>query len=130
MDFLMDFSFPKTVRLLRSSQYRRVHSQGKRLSGDYMFLEVTPNHRAETRMGVSISRKYGKSVLRNRFKRCLREAFRLRYKALPSGYDFVVRPRKMGVAVDMAILGDELLRLLESAKEPVHPKRSDESPQS
>ena len=58
------------------------------------------------RLGLSVSRKVGGAVVRNRWKRLLREAFRLRRHELPAGIDLVVIPRQE--------VEPELARLLES----------------
>ena len=47
-----------------------------------------------TRLGLSVSRKVGNAVVRNHWKRRIREAFRQCYQQLPDGVDLVVRPRK------------------------------------
>jgi len=46
------------------------------------------------RLGLSVSRKIGKAVVRNRWKRLVREAFRLSREQLPAGIDLVVVPRQ------------------------------------
>jgi len=52
-----------------------------------------PNGLACPRLGLSVSRKLGNAVVRNRWKRRLREAFRLEQTRLPAGLDLIVIPR-------------------------------------
>lgn len=49
---------------------------------------------AARRLGVTIPKKTGNAVVRNQWKRWIREAFRTQQHLLPEGYDFVVRPKK------------------------------------
>ncbi len=58
------------------------------------------NNLGHSRMGLVFSRKMGNAVRRNRWKRLLREAYRLRRLQLPEGMDMVVIPRK-GVQPDL-----------------------------
>ena len=61
-------------------------------------------------MGLSVSRKVGGAVVRNRWKRLLREAFRLTRPQLPAGIDLIVIPRA-GTEPTLAALMESLVRL-------------------
>jgi ribonuclease P protein component len=56
----------------------------------------SPERRSATRIGLSIAKKVGSAPVRNRWKRLIREAFRLTQDELPAGMLLVVRPRKGG----------------------------------
>lgn len=75
------------------------------------FLVVYAAHGAQpwTRMGLTVSRKVGGAVVRNRIKRRLREAFRRNKLALPLGFDVVVIARVGAGEADYTTLEQELL---------------------
>ena len=57
-------------------------------------MNAVRNDLPQTRIGLSVSRKVGNAVIRNRWKRVIREVFRQQRTRLPVGLDLVIRPRK------------------------------------
>jgi ribonuclease P protein component len=83
------------VRLSRSADFDRVFRQGRSHAGRELVLYVFPRGDGDEspRLGLSVSRKVGGAVQRNRVKRLLREAFDLEGSRLPTGTDAVVVAR-------------------------------------
>lgn len=89
-----DQRFPKSVRLRRQAEFDLVY-QGKVFAADDVLVIRAIRHESGvTRLGLSVSRKVGNAVVRNRWKRLIREAFRRQRLELPVGMDMVVRPKK------------------------------------
>lgn len=81
-------------RLSRSAEFERVYRQGRSTANRHLVLYSFPNASAEKpRLGLSVSRKVGGAVERNRVKRLLREAFSRVEHELRAGQDVVVVAR-------------------------------------
>lgn len=83
-------------RLSRSGEFDRVYRDGTSHATRYLVLYTFPRRdddRGEVRLGVSVSRKVGGAVERNKVKRVLREAFWELADRLPPRHDFVIVAR-------------------------------------
>jgi ribonuclease P protein component len=86
--------FRPRQRLRRGSDYRRVLRGGWRLPGAlFVMVAAASAENAETRLGISVSRRLGKAWMRNRAKRLLRESFRRIPIAGGPGFDLVLIPK-------------------------------------
>ena len=94
-DFLR--AMKRETTLKENYEFRRVYSKGKSGVSPLLVVYARPNRRGRNRLGVTVSTKLGKAVVRNRVRRRLREIYRLAQPELRQGYDFVLVARTRAV---------------------------------
>ncbi len=79
--------------LKKNEDFKKVYKQGKSKSNRYLVMYVTENNLGRNRVGISVSKKVGNSVVRHHLCRLIREGYRLQEEYFHIGYDmvFIVR---------------------------------------
>jgi ribonuclease P protein component len=106
------------TRLRRSADFRRALDRGERYADQLLAVRALmrePGGRAEVRLGVSVGRRYGKAVERNRVRRRLREAVRAAVNEARRSWDLVLIPRAAARMVPYDELRESVSRLLRRA---------------
>jgi ribonuclease P protein component len=91
---MSDFRFRPCQHVRKQAEFDRAYETRLFAADDVLIINAAPNELAHARLGLSLSRKVGGAVVRNKWKRLIREAFRLSIRELPLGVDLVVRPQK------------------------------------
>ena len=104
----------RAQRLRRPADFRRVRELAPRgIPHPLLVMYVAPNDLGATRVGITVSGRVGKAVVRNRVRRRLREAIRLRFEQLPPSADIVITARPVSAAaswIDLNIALDTVLQ--------------------
>ncbi len=83
------FGLPRQARLTRSRDFKEVSRRGSRLRAPPLLVKALARREGRSRMGLAVSRQVGSAVVRNRWRRAIREAFRLNRHRLGRPYDLV-----------------------------------------
>lgn len=79
--------------LRKNNDFRKVYDKRKSLANKYLVMYISENGTDTIRLGVSVSKKVGNSIVRHRLARLIREAFRLNSHCVKRGLDIVVVAR-------------------------------------
>jgi len=85
--------FPHALRVVRSADYRAIYNAGGKVHSTNFVLFSRGNVLGYSRLGLTVSRKVGGAVVRNRVKRLFREVFRRSLNQIPSSFDMVVNAK-------------------------------------
>ncbi len=118
-----DYTFPKKYRLRSQKDFDRVLSANCRVGDEWIAVYAWANELDHPRLGICVSSRLGTAVIRNRWKRLIREAFRLYKWELPAGLDLVVIPQAM-VYPALPTLQASLWRLSRRLKEKVQKQKA------
>lgn len=106
-------SFPKSARILSRNHYQELARSAQRSSGKWVNMDWRWGKVSCPKLGITVTRRFGKAHLRNRFKRVVREAFRLSLPHLPSTLEINVVPRFGASELTPARVMEDFNQLLE-----------------
>ena len=109
--------FPWHYRIVRSSDYKSIYNTGRKLNSANFVLFGRENGLDHHRLGVTVSRKVGGAVVRNRMKRLFREIFRKTSNEIPHHFDFVVNAKRGCAAISYSKLRGEFLSAARNFRE-------------
>lgn len=126
-------TFPRTARLLRPREFRRVFAQATRFGDHLVTVLARENGGREARLGLAVARRrIPGAVQRNLFKRIVRERFRIHRDRL-GGHDIVVMPKPAAGGAGRAALRASIDRqwklLARGGAGTAHERRPDEGPE-
>lgn len=103
----IDFSFPKSARVLRNKHYKEIARERNRFVGRSIVIDYRLRSDNLVKLGLTVPRQAGAAVWRNRFKRLVREVFRQNQHHIIVGVDMNVSPKKgVGLSSLEAICND------------------------
>lgn len=97
--------------LKKNHQFQSVYRNGKSYANKYLVMYIRENGTDRNRIGISVSKKVGNSVVRHRVTRLVRESYRLQEAMFDSGLDIVVVARQGAASVDYFEIEEALLSL-------------------
>jgi ribonuclease P protein component len=120
--FSDDERFREIERLLRRFEFKDAQRRGGRHVTAHLVVYAAEGGQAWSRIGLTVSRKVGGAVVRNRIKRRLREAFRRNKNEIPVGYDIVVIARTQAASADYEALERDLIEASGRAAQRFRPR--------
>lgn len=105
----MKYKFSESLK--SSFDFQHVYKNGKSYANKYLVMYVLKNSRDKNRLGISVSKKVGNSVVRHKVTRLIRESYRLHENIFNSGLDIVVIARNSASSVSYWEIESALLHL-------------------
>ena len=107
--YAMSYKFSESLK--KNYDFQQVYRKGKSYANKYLVMYVLENNMDKNRLGISVSKKVGNSVVRHRITRLIRESYRLHENIFNSGLDIVVVARNNAGTASYAEIESALLHL-------------------
>ena len=107
--YAMSYKFSESLK--KNYDFQQVYRKGKSFANKYLVMYVLENNMDKNRLGISVSKKVGNSVVRHRITRLIRESYRLHENIFNSGLDIVVIARNSASSVSYHEIESALLHL-------------------
>ena len=106
----------RKYRLRNNREFKTVYSKGKNFWNRNLILYKKKNELEESRLGITITKKFGNAVTRNRVRRRISEIYRLNLYRIKKGYDLVIIPKKNVIDLSNKDLKSALEHILRISK--------------
>lgn len=113
MSFIRKLGQVKIETIKENHIFRRLYAKGKSAATGSIVLYIRRNGRKGNRLGLTVSTKVGKAVVRNRVRRRLREVYRHHSEGVREGWDIVIVARKKAANVPYGVLERDYIKLAE-----------------
>ncbi|MCI2253554.1 MULTISPECIES: ribonuclease P protein component [unclassified Domibacillus] len=107
----------KSFRIKKNNDFQTVFSKGKSFANrQFVVYMYKKEQNVPFRIGLSVSKKLGNAVMRNRIKRCIRQSFTELKDEIQPGWDFIIIARKPAVDMSCAEIKTSLIHVLKLAR--------------
>lgn len=97
--------------LKKNKEFQTVYKSGSSCANKYLIMYIYENQMQKNRIGISVSKKVGNSVVRHRIKRLIRESYRLNEQKFKTGYDVIIIARGMAKGKSYQEISSAVLHL-------------------
>ncbi len=106
----------KNIDSLKNNEFQNVYKNGKSCANKYLVMYVLENSEGKSKLGISVSKKVGNSVVRHRISRLIRESYRLNRHMFNSGLNIIVIARATAKGRSFAEIESAFLHLIKVHK--------------
>ena len=110
----------RNINSLNNSEFQAIYKNGKSYANKYLVMYVSENPEGKSKLGISVSKKVGNSVVRHRLARLIRESYRLNTDMFNSGLNIIVIARTTAKGKNFAEIESAFLHLCIMHKIAVH----------
>ena len=103
--------YKNEVYIMKNRDFQTVYKKGKSYANKYLVMYLLKNNTEENRLGISVSKKVGNSIVRHRITRLIRESYRLQRDNFQNGYDIVIVARTVSKDKNYKEIESALLHL-------------------
>ena len=110
----------RNINSLSNSEFQAIYKSGKSYANKYLVMYVSENPEGKSKLGISVSKKVGNSVVRHRLARLIRESYRLNTDMFNSGLNIIVIARTTAKGKNFVEIESAFLHLCRMHKIAVH----------